>query len=473
MIADDHRRALVALLGPDNVLWEDGDRVSYESGARFDRGRAALILRPRDTQTVSAAVSYCVKHDIAIVAQGGNTGVVSGSTPDDTGEQVVLSLDRLTQRFELDRENRSLRVDAGFLLSDVNGRLAKHGLQFPIDLGADPRLGGMLSTNTGGSRFLRYGDVRQNVLGITAVLADENGTVLDLMSGLRKNNTGVDWKHIFIGTVGAFGIITECELNLEPLPLQVATALLVPRDGAAVMRLLAAMERQLGSYLSAFEGMSGNAIDAALVHVPSLRNPFSNGETAPYAILAEVSRDWPIREGEQSLDLVLETVLAEIWGSDDAPLADAFVGPPQELWALRHALSEGVKASGRLVGFDLSFRRGDVIRFCDHMKETLPERYPGIRICDFGHICDGGVHFNLVLPAETTFDAAAEQALRAYVYGTAVESFGGSFSAEHGIGRKNQAFYDRYTSDHRRALADGLKQLTSPARLGTVRFGSA
>jgi len=470
MIAENHKNDLLAILGSDNVLWEDADRVSYESGARFDRGKAALILRPRDTEAVSAVVSYCVKHDIAIVAQSGNTGVVSGSTPDGSGEQVVISLDRLTRQFALDRENRSLRVDAGFLLSDVNGKLAEHGLQFPIDLSADPRLGGMLSTNTGGSRFLKFGDVRRNVLGIKVVLADENGTVLDLMSGLRKNNTGVDWKHLFIGTVGAFGIITECELNLEPLPLQVATALLVPRDGAAVMPLLAAMERRLGSYLSAFEGMSGNSMKAALAHVPSLRNPFSNGDVAPYAILTEVSRDWATRDGEQSLDDVLESVLAEIWESANAPLADAFVGPPHDLWALRHALSEGVKSSGRLVACDLSFRRGDVIRFCDHMKEVLPQKYPGITVCDFGHVCDGGVHFNLVLPADQPFDAEAEKTLRAYVYRTAVEEFGGSYSAEHGIGRKNQAFYDRYTDAHRRALAHGLKQLTSPAKIGTVRF---
>jgi FAD/FMN-containing dehydrogenase len=473
MIAAIHQTALADLIGAENVLVEAGDRAGYETGARYDRGQAALVVRPRDTAQVSPVVAYCVRNGLAVVPQSGNTGVVSGSTPTMNGDQVVLSLDRLTSTFALDAGNRSLHVDAGFRLSDINARLEDHSLQFPIDLGADPRIGGMLSTNTGGSRFLKFGDVRRNVLGIKVVLADENGTVLDLLSGLRKNNTGVDWKHVFIGTSGAFGIITECEINLEALPRQVATALLVPRDGEAVMPLLASMERQLGGYLSAFEGMSKNAIDATLAHVPSLRNPFANGVVPDYVILTEVTRDWDAREGEQSLNAVLESVLAEVWESADAPLADAFVGPPSEMWALRHALSEGVKHRGRLVGFDLSFRRQDVIAFCDWMKDAMPGKFPGVVICDFGHIGDGGVHFNLVFEAGTPFDAAIEADLRAWVYSVAVEQFGGSFSAEHGIGRKNQAFYDLYTDPQRRAMADRLKAFTSPAELGAVRFGSA
>lgn len=473
MIATAHITALAELIGADNVLSEPGDLVAYETGARYDRGKAALVLRPRDTAGVSAAVAYCVKNGLSLVPQSGNTGVVSGSTPDDTAEQIVLSLDRMTKAFELDADNRSLKVDAGFRLSDVNAKLEPHGLQFPIDLGADPRIGGMVAVNTGGSRFLKFGDVRKNVLGLKVVLADENGTVLDLMGALRKNNTGVDWKQLFIGTSGAFGIVTECELNLEALPRQVATALLVPSSGAAVMPLLAAMERRLGTTLSAFEGMSKNALEATFAHVPSLRNPFQGGIVPDYVILAEASRTWDLREGEQSLDAVLEGALAEIWESEDAPLADAFVGPAHEMWSLRHAISEGVKHRGRLVGFDLAFRRQDVIAFCDFMKDALPAEFPGVVICDFGHIGDGGVHFNLVFEGDTPFDASVEKRLREWVYAIAVEKFAGSFSAEHGIGRKNQATYDLYTDPALKALADGLKALTSPANLGAVRFGSA
>jgi FAD/FMN-containing dehydrogenase len=304
------------------------------------------------------------------------------------------------------------------------------------------------------------------------VLGDEAGTVLDLSSGLRKNNTGVDWKQLFIGTSGAFGIITECVLNLEPAPKQSATALLVPASGEAVPALLLAMEEALGSYLSAFEGMSGNAIRATLDHVPSLRNPFQGGRVPDYVILAEIARSNPPREGEQPLDAVLEEVLAAIWESEDAPLADAFVGPPHEIWALRHALSEGVKHSGRLIAFDLSFRRGDIMRFLDHMKDEMPSSFPDVTICDFGHIGDGGVHFNLVVGKDDPrlADAAFEASLREYVFSVAVERFGGSFSAEHAIGRKNQAFYDKYTPAELRSLASGLKSITSPGPLGAMRF---
>lgn len=473
MIDERHRAALLDMLGDKGVVSDGGDMAGYQTGARYDAGIAALVLRPRTTEEVSQTVAYCVRHDLTIVPQSGNTGLVSGSTPDTSGKQIVLSLDRMTDRFDLDLDNRSLRLDAGFRLSDINSRLEKHGLFFPIDLGADPRIGGMLATNTGGSRFLKYGDVRRNTLGIKVVLADEAGTILDLTSELRKNNTGIDWKQVFIGTSGAFGIITECVLNIEPLPKQVATAYLVPASGAHVMPLLRAMEDRLGAYFSAFEGISKNSVSAALDHVPSLKNPFQGGNVPDYVILAEISRTWESREGEQSLDAVLETVLAEIWETDEAPLADAFVGPAHEMWSLRHALSEGVKHSGKLIAFDLSFRRGDIMAFCYRMKADMPNAFPEVTICDFGHIGDGGVHFNLVVPKDSASasDPDFERRLRDWVFAIAVKDFNGSFSAEHAIGRKNQAYYDLYTQQKIKDMAQGLKAITSPGELGAVRFG--
>jgi FAD/FMN-containing dehydrogenase len=472
MMEPRHIDALAHILGDKGLVTAASDMVAYETGARYDQGRAAFVARPASTADVSAVVAYCVKNGIALVPQSGNTGLVSGSTPDGSGQQGILSLDRLTAPYELDRVNRTVKAGAGLRLSDLNAKLEASGLFFPIDLGADPRLGGMIATNTGGSRFLRYGDVRRNTLGITVVLADEAGTVLDLSSGLRKNNTGIDWKQVFIGTSGAFGIVTECVLNLEPAPRQSATALLVPSSPEQVPELLIAMEEALGSYLSAFEGMSGNAVRAALDHVPSLRNPFQNGAVPDFVILAEISRSNAPREGEQPLDAVLEEVLGAIWEHDDAPLADAFVGPPHEIWALRHALSEGVKHMGRLIAFDLSFRRGDIMRFLERMKLEMPQAFPGITICDFGHIGDGGVHFNLVVAKDDPrlADTGFEHALREWVFKIAVEDFGGSFSAEHALGRKNQSFYDKYTPQEVRRLAAGLKAMTSPTSLGTVTF---
>jgi FAD/FMN-containing dehydrogenase len=246
--------------------------------------------------------------------------------------------------------------------------------------------------------------------------------------------------------------------------------LLVPASEQSVPELLVAMEQALGSYLSAFEGMSKNAMAAALAHAPSLRNPFAGGVIPDFAILAEVSRTWLPRNGEQPLSAVLEDVLADLLDRPDPLLSDALVGRAEEMWALRHALSEGVRQSGKLIAFDLSFRRGDIMRFSTHMKAEMPKRFPGLTICDFGHVGDGGVHFNLVVARSDprAGDAGFEQALRDWVFQVAVEDFGGSFSAEHAIGRRNQGMYLRYTDAELRRLAAALKASTSPGPLGAV-----
>lgn len=470
MLPNRHRSALAALIGEDAVLDMPGDCARYETGARGERGKAALVLRPADTRAVSACVAYCVQNALPIVPQSGNTGLVAASTPDASGDQIVLSLERLSGIFEIDADNRSARVGAGVRLSDLNRRVEDQGLFFPIDLGADPCVGGMVATNTGGARFIRHGDMRRNVIGLTVVLADASGTVLDLASQSRKNNVGPDWKQLFIGTSGAFGIVTECVLNLERRPRQTCTAYLVAQSGEAVQRLLALLEERAGLYLSAFEGMSGKAIRAALAHVPSLRNPFPAGAIPAFAILIELSRTWHARPGEQSLDAFMETLLAEIWSEPESPLADAFLGPDNEMWALRHALSDGVRHAGRVVAFDLGFRRGVVLPFRERVQAEIGGKFPGVCIADFGHVGDGGVHLNLVVDHNVPEAADFERRLRDLVYGIAVDDFGGSFSAEHGIGPKNQYFYDRTTQHRTRQLAAGMKQLTSPGNLGNVRF---
>ena len=455
-----------SLLGPQD------DLSGYETGARHDVGRAAFVMRPASTEELSRMLAGCVAQGIAVIPQSGNTGVVSGSTPDKTGRQAVLSLDRMKDPFDLNLHNRSVRVGAGMRLSELNARLEEHGLFFPVDLSADPMIGGMVATNTGGGRFLRYGDVRQNTLGLKVVLADEDGTVLDLTAGLRKNNTGFDWKQAFIGTVGAFGVVTEAVLNLEPLPQQTATALLVPSSEDAVFDILAALERKLGPQLSAYEGMSGNAMRHAFAHAPSLRNPFGGGQIPDFAILVEATRTWAAREGELSVDELLETCLAEIWEAPEEPLLDALVGRPEEIWALRHALSEGVRHAGYLFAFDLAFERGTLMDFLSYMQDHLPTVFPELEICDFGHFGDGGVHFNLSHPGGPPDDLQAyEKRLRDEVIGICVTRFGGSFSAEHGIGRKNQAYFMQYSPQTVRRMSADLKKATSPGPLGAAYFG--
>ena len=303
------------------------------------------------------------------------------------------------------------------------------------------------------------------------VLGDASGTVLHLGGSLLKNNTGPDWKQMFIGTCGAFGIVTEAVVRVHPLPAQTAVAVLVPASKDAVMPLLKAMERAFGPELTAFEGMSGNAIRAALLHVPKLRNPFA-GQFPELAILAEVSRAALPREDVPPLEAALQDVLGDVLQSQPDLLADALFGPKEQVWALRHSLSEGVRHMGRLIAFDLSFRRSDVMRFLASMHTEMPKRHPEVTICDFGHVGDGAVHFNLSVPAMSSLatDPEAEARLRDWVIDTAVREFGGSFSAEHAIGRRNQAYYDRHTPESHKILARAFQSATSPEGHPAVRF---
>ncbi|WP_085909036.1 FAD-binding oxidoreductase [Kiloniella majae] len=484
--------ALNNIVGEKGLLRPDrsskSDFAPYESCVRYGSGEAAFVVRPANSKDTSGVLAYCYGRGITLVPQSGNSGLVGASTPDSSGTQGVLSFDRLTETSALqatdaeittseqiifDEENRSVTVGAGVRLSDLNAFLEPKGYVFPIDLGADPRIGGMIATNTGGARFLRYGDVRQNTLGVKVVLADEAGTELDFMSGLRKDNTGIDWKHLFIGTTGVLGVVTEAVLNVVRLPQQSTAALLVPRDEAAVLKLLLEMEERCDTNLTAFEGMSAEAIRAAFDHVPSLRNPFPGGEIPDYVLLVELSRTWAKRESEQSLDELMEIVLAEIWEDEDAPLENAFIGRPEEMWALRHALSEGVKHAGKLVAFDVSFRRGDLMKFRAFMAKELPEKFPNVRICDFGHVGDGGLHFNLSIPQDDPRlnDEGFIPSLREWVVQIVVEKYNGSFSAEHAIGRSNQGFYDSYTPKKVKELAAQIKNVLSPGGLGDVKLG--
>lgn len=465
-----HIQALAEIIGSNTIITDQTEMQRYTSGARGDHGKAAFVLRPKTTEETSKIISYCVQNKIHLIPQSGNTGLVNGSIPDGTGTQAILSFDRMTQIIAIDPDNKSAHVGAGCRLSALNAATQAHDMYFPVDLSSDPCLGGMCATNTGGGRFLKFGGVRENTLGLKVVLADEQGTILDLTNPLHKNNTGLDLKQIFIGTSGAFGMITECVVKLAPSIKQTATALLIPSNDQSVMPLLRIFESQCGAYLSAFEGMSGEAMTRALHHAPALTNPFGRDAVPDFAILVELTRTWDKREGEQSLDDVLENVLATLWEGDQAHLENALIGDPVKLWALRHAISEGVQKSGKLFAFDISFRRGDVMRFRQAMKTALPTAFPDISICDFGHIGDGGVHFNLVAKRNDPRlqDSTFEDRLRHWVMERVVKDFHGSFSAEHALGRKNRNAYDLYTQEDIKRIAREIKTITSPAPIGAV-----
>src|SRR5438034_889489 len=463
-------RSLREPAGEGAALAEPHELARYEQGWRYGQGKALAAVRPSRTEDVARVLAFASSQGIRVVPQGANTGLVGGSTPDASGEMLVLSLERLSRIVAIDAVDRSVTAEGGVLLSQLETALAEQGMMFPIDLGADPTVGGMIATNAAGTRVLRYGDIRQNLLGLEVVLAD--GTVLDLMTTLRKNNTGLDAKQVFVGTSGVFGIVTRAVLRVVPRPAQRATALVGAAEGASVLQLLSHLEQHLGDVLSAFEVVSAESLAPVFRYQPRLRNPFG-ASLPPYTVLVELSTTLPA--DRVSLDDLLETTLgAMIEGGAGEGITDVFPGKPAELWDIRHHVSESLRHEGEVLGLDISVPRSSMPSFVEAARDLLAPDYPFVRVCDFGHWGDGGVHLNLVWKKEDaprpTPELKAE--LQPLIYDLAMTRFRGSFSAEHGIGPHNQAFYDRYTPALVKEVCGLLKARLDPkGRLGTTRLG--
>jgi FAD/FMN-containing dehydrogenase len=461
---------LRALLGTDAVLTEADDLVRYESGWRYGKGKALLAARPGTTAEVAKLLAYCQGRGLRVMSQGANTGLVGASNPDASGEMLVLSLERLNKRLDIDPVNRTVVVDGGVLLSALNGALLPHGLMFPIDLGADPTIGGMIATNTGGTRLLKYGDVRHNLQGIEVVLAD--GTVVDALNHLRKNNTGLDFKQLFVGTSGVYGVITGAVLQVVPVPKQHATALVGCSSGGAVLALLQALEREMADVFTAYEVISANAINPVFAHHPDIRNPYGATSPPAYTALVELSSTLP-GTALNLPELLEERLGAFLEGDAGEGITDVFMGKPEDFWAIRHHISEGLRNEGKVLAFDISVPRSRMAAFTDAAVALLASEYPFVRCCDFGHWGDGGTHLNLVWKEEDAPRPTGSivEELQAKIYELAVRGFAGSFSAEHGVGPHNQRFYDAYTSEPVKGANHALKLRLDPeGLLGTTRL---
>ncbi len=466
---DQHIKSFEEIVGQGYVLI-GSDTAKYEEDWRYENGKAACVVRPADASQISEIVKYCAAHQVKIIPQGANTGLVGASVPDQSGEQVVLTLERLNKSIEIDPVNKTAKVDAGVLLSSLNSKLEDHELYFPIDLGADPSIGGMVATNTGGSRLVRYGDVRHNVLGLEVV--DGRGQVIDLLKDLRKDNTGLDLKQVFIGTGGSFGIVTRAVVSLAPLPKQRASVLVVPRSAEDINTILLETEGTFGSLLSAFEGMSRNAMRCAIENVPNTPDPFQ-GDLPDYALLIELSS----LQDEEIVGLegqLIDFVMMHYDEGGGRPIKGAVTGRSEGLWALRHSISEGLRHEGKVTGLDISLSRSQFWPFKAKAKAVLAEKYPYVMLCDFGHYGDGSDHFNLVWNNKNmSYGAEKEEEIRSVVYEVLVSEFGGSFSAEHGVGPANQTFYRKYKSDDFKQLCDQFKKMFDPADIfGNIRLGS-
>lgn len=451
-----------ARLGAQGVLVANEDKLPYEKSARHAGGRAFAVLKPGSEVDLAWTIGRAASIGLQMVVQGAATGLVGAATPSEDGEQWVLSTQRVRDILEVDPVNRCVRVSAGFRLSDVNRVAEEFGLIFPIDLGADPTIGGMIATNTGGARLIRYGGVRENLMDVQAVLMAPAGAVVGSERALRKDNTGLNWAQIMCGTFGAFGVVSRATLKLHPVQRQSATALVAVPDVSAAIHLMCELEKEFGELISAFEGISAGALNAVKLHQKNISVPFAS--TPAYAVLVEVSTAIPPGHG-LDLEAMMMAWLERRMEAGD--LEDAVVDKPDQLWRIRHSISEAVQALGKLVAFDLAVSRSRFAEFRETALRLIAAVIPGAHACDFGHLGDGGVHLNLVVPAES--DSRAIGQLRDAIYELTVVQFNGSFSAEHGVGPYNESFYRRYTAPETRYLARLLKQHLDPdALLGNV-----
>ncbi len=295
--------------------------------------------------------------------------------------------------------------------------------------------------------------------------------MLDLQQALRKNNTGPDLKQLFVGSSGAYGVITRAVLQVHRVPRQTATALVVPRDQAAVLQLLQALEQDFPEFLAAFEGISGAALDAVVRHIPEIGNPFAPEPVPDYCVLIELSS----AASQQAIGVSLEELLsASLEKLFDDVIENAVIGRGKDLWRIRHAISEAVRQEGKVIAFDISMPRSALVAFRAEALGMLASRYPWLKVMDFGHWGDGGAHFNMVWPkdADVTYDETLVTQVRDAIYDLVVRKYYGSYSAEHGVGPYNQAYYYRYTGQASQQLAGSLQRLMDPQRLlGVTWFG--
>ena len=447
-------------LGEGAVLTEPDDVASYITDwtGRF-RGATTAVLRPGNTAEVADAVRICAEAGVAVVPQGGNTGLAGGATPAATGANVVLSLERLRRVREMDVVADAVTVEAGVVLHTVQEQARASNRLFPLSMGSEGSctVGGIVSTNAGGTAVLRYGMMRDLVLGLEVVLPD--GRVWDGLRQLRKDNTGYDLKQLFLGAEGTLGIVTAAVLRLLPATPRRATAMLALPNVEAAMSLLPVLREAAGGLLTTWELIGRQALDLVLAHAPGARDLF--GSSHQWYGLVELAGTSD--EVDDRLEAALQIAL------DAGLLVDAVVaGSPTQraaLWALREDVSEAQKAAGSSIKHDVTLPIASLPRFIAETDARLGGLLPGVRLVTYGHVGDGNLHYNLSAPVgddAALLDAAPELTVSVY---DAVSDLGGSISAEHGIGSLKRDAAASYKSDVEVDLMRAVKRAIDPQNL--------
>jgi FAD/FMN-containing dehydrogenase len=463
--------SLRAIVGATNLLTE-GDLSAWEEDWRKrSRGKALAVVRPADTRQVAEVVKACAAAGVAIVPQGGNTGLVVGSTPDASGTQVLLSLQRLNTVRSIDGANLTMTVEAGCVLQSLQEAAREAGYLFPLSLAAEGSctIGGNLATNAGGTQVVRYGNTRDLCLGLEVVTAE--GAVWEGTSGLRKDNTGYDLRDLMIGSEGTLGIITAATLKLYPLPAAQLTAWAAVPSLDHAVRLLGLAHQRLGSGLTGFEVMGRFALSLVHKHFPALRVPFIDDESVPYCVLLENSDS----ESEDHARSLFEALLQGAF--EDGCVTDAVVAEnltqAQQLWHVRESIPLAQVEEGLNIKHDISIAVSRIPAFVSATDELLQREISGVRLVNFGHLGDGNLHYNVQAPAggdSRAFLRDNEERINTLVY-DAVEAFEGSFSAEHGVGSLKVHSLEKHKSpvalEMMRAIKRGLdpKNILNPGKV--------
>lgn len=450
-----------AIVGTEQVLVTSADLDSYQVDWRGRyRGEALCVVRPASTAEVAAIVSACATAGVAIVPQGGNTGLVGGGVPRAGGREVVISLSRMNQILDVDGANNTITVQAGCTLASVQDAAQKVERLFPLSLASEGtcQIGGNLASNAGGVQVLRYGNMRELTLGIEAVLPD--GRIWNGLRGLRKDNTGYDLKQLFIGSEGTLGVITAAVLKLFPMPRSRAVAWVALPDAETAIALLELVRSRAAERLSAFEVISAPAHELVMRHMSAVVNPLVS--RSPWYALIELSDS----DAGSAVQVLLEDVLAvalEQGLITDAALA-ASNTQINALWALREAIPDAQKIEGISIKHDISLPVSRIPEFLCLADAALTANFGPLRIVAFGHAGDGNLHYNLSRFALHDNDRFITQTAEANrIVHDIAAALGGSISAEHGLGQLKREEIKRYKTDVELGIMRGIKQLLDPA----------
>lgn len=423
---------LYNIIGKPYVLTDLSDQKKYVSDW-FGResGKAIAVARPSSTKEIAEIIKLCQRHKVCIVPQGGNTGLVGGGLPDKSGKEFVLSLERINKIRSIDPIGKTIVVDAGLILENLHHYANQYGMEFPLTMGSQgsATIGGLLSTNAGGTSVVRYGNARDLCLGIEVVTSE--GIIWDGLRSLRKNNTGFDLKNLYIGSEGTLGIITGAVLKLIPSPKVKLSALLSINSPSLAVKLLEFVQSKANSQLTAFELISDTCLSLVEKYFPQYFYPFQT--KTPYCILLEISDN----ESEDHAFELLKTILEE--SLDKAFITDAII--PQSLtqsnkfWEIREHIPLSQVEDGKNIKHDISLPISLIPDFLEKAKKIILDKFPNSRIIDFGHLGDGNIHYNVAAPLNDDADQfmVNKDNINNLIH-ELVHSLDGSISAEHGIG---------------------------------------